>query len=459
MSDGQAPNIDVAALVATIRQEVARRRAHAGNGAAAPDPALRTRDVVGTSSAIEGGLEAGEQLARVGTTVPDWPERSGLKRRLSRLAARVVMRLVVFITKEQREFNVVMVRLLREIVGGLRELDAGLRQTQASLALLEDAYRDDMVVLDERIAARERPVDERVAALERWASDSTERLAADLARTGAEAARSTVRADELDRQLLRLRTGLALQERRLDVFLEEARRRLPAPLDQDQLRVLADGAAAAFEGFYAAFEDRFRGDRDEIKERLRVYLPIIVEVGAGAVVDLGCGRGELLELLRDAGIAARGVDTNRRMLEHCRARGLDVVEADGLAHLRSLPDASLAAVVGVHLIEHVEFATLLQLFDESLRVLRPGGVAIFETPNPANLLVGSCNFYQDPTHRHPIPSPLAQYVAEARGLCRVRILPLHPYPDAFNVHGSELGERVSALFYGPQDYAVIGYRA
>ena len=459
MSDGHTPDIDVAALVATIRQEVARRRGHGRNGAGMPDPAARTRDVVGTSSAIESGLEAGDQLARVGTTVPDWPERSGLKRRLSRLAARVVMRLAVFITKEQREFNLVAVRLLREIVGGLRELDGGLRQTQASLAFLEDAYREDMVALDERIAARERPVDERVAALERSATESTERLAAELARAGAEVARSTARADELDRQLLRLQTGIALQERRLDVFLEEARRRLPAPLDEEQLRVLADGAAAAFDGFYAAFEDRFRGDRDEIKDRLRVYLPIITEVGAGAVLDLGCGRGELLEILRDVGIAARGVDTNVRMLEHCRARGLDVVHADGLAHLRSLPGSSLAAVVGVHLIEHLDFATLLHVFDETLRVLRPGGVAIFETPNPANLLVGSCNFYQDPTHRRPIPSPLAQYVAEARGLCRVRILPLHPYPDAFNVHESEVGERVSAHFYGPQDYAVIGYRA
>jgi SAM-dependent methyltransferase len=452
MSDGQRADIDVAALVATIRQEIARRRADSRNGAGVPDPALRMRDVVG-------GLEAAEHLARVGTAVPDWPERGRLKRRLSRLAARVVMRLAVFITKEQREFNVAAVRVLREIVAGLRELDGGLRQTQASLAFLEDAYREDVAALDERLAARERPLDERLARLERSATESVERLAADLARVGADVARGAVRADDLDQRLLRLQTGIALQERRLDIFLEEARRRLPASFDDQQLRVLADGAAAAFDGFYAALEDRFRGDRDEIKERLRVYLPIIAEAGAGSVLDLGCGRGELLELLRDAGVTARGVDTNGRMLEQCRARGLDVVQADGLAHLRSLPDASLAAVVGVHIIEHLDFGTLLHVFDETVRVLRPRGVAIFETPNPANLLVGSCNFYQDPTHRRPIPSPLAQYVAEARGLCRVRIVPLHPYPEGSKLHGSELGERVSAHFYGPQDYVVIGYRA
>ena len=457
MTNGTSADIDVAALVAKIRQEVARRRAHGQNGAGPADRSV-PREASGLSPAIDAAVDATEQYARISATVPDWPEWGRLKRRLGRLAARVVMRLAVFITKDQREFNLASVRALREITGALRDLDGGLRQTQASLALLEDAYRADLAALDERLAARERPVDERLARLELSATESVERLAAELAGAGADVARGTARADDLDQRLLRLQTGVTLQERRLDMFLEEARRRLPAPFDDQQLRVLADGAAAAFDGFYAAFEERFRGGRDEIKERLRIYLPIIAEVGSGSVLDLGCGRGELLELLRDAGIAAHGVDTNRRMIEQVRARGLDVVEAEALAHLRGLPDASLAAVVAVHLIEHLDFAALLHLVDETVRVLRPGGVAIFETPNPANLLVGSCNFYQDPTHRRPIPSPLAQYVAEARGLCRVRILPLHPYPESSWVRGSDVGERVSAYFYGPQDYAVIGYR-
>src|SRR5262249_51947932 len=157
------------------------------------------------------------------------------------------------------------------------------------------------------------------------------------------------------------------------------------------------------------FHDDFRGTREEIKDRLRVYLPIVKEVGPGTALDVGCGRGEWLELLRDEGVQARGVDLNRHMIEDCRQRGLDVVPMDALTHLRGIPDASLAAVCGFHLVEHLAFDAFIMLLDETVRVLRSGGVAIFETPNPANLLVGSCNFYQDPTHRAPIPTGLARY--------------------------------------------------
>jgi len=102
---------------------------------------------------------------------------------------------------------------------------------------------------------------------------------------------------------------------------------------------------------------------------------------------------------------------------------------------------------------------LIQLLDETVRVLKPGGVAIFETPNPQNLLVGSCNFYMDPTHHNPLPSPMMKFMVEARGLCWVEVVNLHPYPATFRVNGSELAERFSEYFYGPQDYAVVGWKA
>ena len=101
---------------------------------------------------------------------------------------------------------------------------------------------------------------------------------------------------------------------------------------------------------------------------------------------------------------------------------------------------------------------LIKLFDETVRILKPGGVAIFETPNPQNLLMSSSNFYLDPTHRNPLPSPLIKFVAEARCLHQVKILDLHPYPAHFRVSGSDIAERFNDYFYGPQDYAVIGYK-
>jgi O-antigen chain-terminating methyltransferase len=96
-----------------------------------------------------------------------------------------------------------------------------------------------------------------------------------------------------------------------------------------------------------------------------------------------------------------------------------------------------------------------------VRVLKPSGLAIFETPNPQNVLVGSCNFYMDPTHCKPLPSAMIKFMAEARGLCRVQIINLHPYEEAFRVQGeqSELLRQFNEYFYGPRNYAVLGYKA
>ncbi|NSW92677.1 MAG: class I SAM-dependent methyltransferase, partial [Firmicutes bacterium] len=203
--------------------------------------------------------------------------------------------------------------------------------------------------------------------------------------------------------------------------------------------------------------------RDDIKERQRIYLPYIREAKAGTeerfVLDLGCGRGEWLELLKEEGFIARGVDINAAMVSLCNNLGLEVVQSDVLQYLRDLPGESLGAVTGFHIIEHLPFEVLIQLLDETVRVLKPGGIAIFETPNPENIQVGSCNFYLDPTHKNPLPSSMLKFIAEARGLCRVSVLNLHPYPESYWLSGSELAERFNQLFYGPQDYAVVGWKA
>lgn len=209
---------------------------------------------------------------------------------------------------------------------------------------------------------------------------------------------------------------------------------------------------------YAALEDRFRGSREEIRERFREYLPYLETVRDGLVIDLGSGRGEWLELMSEAGIAARGVEQNRISVEQCRARGFNVVDEDVLVYLRSLPDASLAAVTGFHIIEHFTIEALLTLLDEVVRVLRPGGLALFETPNPENVIVGSNFFYLDPTHHHPLPSELTHFLLETRGLERVEVLNLHPW-DAGRVAGEgELAERFNGFFFGPMDYAILGWK-
>jgi len=213
--------------------------------------------------------------------------------------------------------------------------------------------------------------------------------------------------------------------------------------------------------FYAALEDRFRGSREEIKERLKPYLPYVKRLAPSEnapVVDLGCGRGEWLEILKDNGVNALGVETNLVQLERCRGLGLEVVEQDMLSYLRGRPDKSAAAITGFHIIEHLSIETLVSLLDEAMRVLISGGLVIFETPNPENVLVGSNYFYFDPTHRHPIPGPLMQLLLETRGFHQIETITLHPWDSGRVAGEGELAERFNGLFFGPMDYAILGWK-
>lgn len=218
-----------------------------------------------------------------------------------------------------------------------------------------------------------------------------------------------------------------------------------------------------FDEMYAAFEERFRGSRELITERLREYLPRVRAVrerfDADAmlpVLDVGCGRGEWLELLREAGFAPRGVDSNRVTSAECQAHGLDVTHADVIAHLRTLEPNSVSLITGFHLIEHLPLHVLIELLDESLRVLAPGGAAIFETPNPKNLVVAACNFYSDPTHQSPVFPETIQFLLEQRGFVQVELEYMHTAPDNPFTGADRASEVLHGFLYGPLDYAVIG---
>ena len=160
------------------------------------------------------------------------------------------------------------------------------------------------------------------------------------------------------------------------------------------------GRRADQEKSYLEFENTFRGSEELIGNRQAVYLPLLE--GHAPVLDVGCGRGELLELLRDAGISATGVDIDPAMAERCRSKGLvGVVVGDAVGHLRAMPDSSLGAVVAAQVIEHLPYAELLDFIRLSAQKLRPGGRLIVETVNP-HAPKALKTFWVDLTHHHPI---------------------------------------------------------
>lgn len=186
------------------------------------------------------------------------------------------------------------------------------------------------------------------------------------------------------------------------------------------------------DGFYRAFEDRFRGSPEEIRGRLAAYRPLLRALSGGGgphrALDLGCGRGEWLEIAADEGLEARGVDLDDGMLARARAAGLDARRGDALGALREAPARSLAVVSGIHLAEHLPFAVLSELVGLALTALRPGGVLILETPDAENLRVGTLSFHNDPTHVRPVPAMVLAFLAEHHGFAEAATWRLNAPP-------------------------------
>jgi len=270
--------------------------------------------------------------------------------------------------------------------------------------------------------------------------------------------------NEIQLQILDHKRNILDQQRRLAILLKESKQYFTKTVSDKKPSAMISEEDHLLDALYVKFADLFRGTREDIKKRQAIYLPLIQAAKAGTksspVIDVGCGRGEWIELLKENQLSACGVDHNAVIIKECLERKLDVIEADIIHYLQKLKPNSAGAITCFHVIEHLPLNIMIQLFDETFRLLKPGGVAIYETPNPENLIVGACNFYLDPTHRNPLPPALTGFLLESRGLSRIEIKRLHPFPDNNRITGKEqeLLNRCNELFYGFQDYAVICYK-
>jgi len=250
--------------------------------------------------------------------------------------------------------------------------------------------------------------------------------------------------------LQRSRMAIAQQETRLSHLLDSSVK------DPVLTQAVQSEEDHLLDSLYFSLEDVLRGTPEQIKEEVKVYLPVLKNAGiTSEILDVGCGRGEWLEVLQQEGLQARGIDQNRIVLQRCRDLSLNVVESDALAYLQSLADESLSAVTAFHFAEHLELKTLVRFLDEVGRTLKPGGLLILETPNPENLVVGSCNFYLDPTHKNPIPIQTMQLLVEARGFRCQEVMKLHALSSTRIEVKDELTSHLNHFLYGPMNYAVV----
>ncbi|MCL4401495.1 MAG: class I SAM-dependent methyltransferase [Acidobacteria bacterium] len=209
--------------------------------------------------------------------------------------------------------------------------------------------------------------------------------------------------------------------------------------------------ASAFD--YGRFAERFRGSRELVRGRQKFYLPFFT--GCREVLDIGCGRGEFLELMREAGVPARGVDLVEESVALCRQQGLQAEVADLYQYLGALPDASLDGIFSAQVVEHLPPERLPGMLRLAAAKLARGGVLAMETPNPQCLAIFATHFYLDPTHTRPIPHPLLAFYMEEYGLGGIEVHPLSPAVESMPALAS-LPEEFRNAFFGGLDYAIIG---
>jgi O-antigen chain-terminating methyltransferase len=213
--------------------------------------------------------------------------------------------------------------------------------------------------------------------------------------------------------------------------------------------------------FYVQFEHWFRGTEEEITKRQSVYLPYFLDSPLDSkkypVIDIGCGNGEFVGVLEENGIKAIGLDLNKAMVDNVNKKGLTGIQGDALSYLSGLKPNSVKAITGFHIVEHIPFLDLVKIFTECYRVLAPGGFVLFETPNPENVIVGTCNFYNDPSHLHPLPPSFLEFTIKTRGFPKTEIKRLHPLKKTIK-SDDPLVQEMADRFFGPQDYAVIAHK-
>jgi O-antigen chain-terminating methyltransferase len=418
--------------------------------------------------------------------IPAPPTASGLQNRL----AGFIWRIVGPYLQRQVAFNSLLVDHLNRTATAHRE---GLRISEQAADLLQERLAEQLdfnarlILYLQQITAYVDTKDRETAggtlvlnaALSGLADDTDKRWESLSARVDAR-----TRTIESSQEALRTMIGVS-QQASLTLKREVERLVAGAPVHHAVLESTPphdagppdgrDGFAPALDAYkYVGFEDQFRGSREVIRERLASYVPLFRE--ATDVLDVGCGRGEFLELLSAAGISSRGVDLNHEMVQLCRSRSLDVTEADAVGYLGGLPDASLGGIFAAQVVEHLQPGYLLRFLELAFHKVRPGGRVVLETLNPACWVAFFDSYIRDITHVWPLHPDTLRYLVVASGFTRAEIEYRSPVPEHERLQRvacdpdvdprlrelvdtvNDNVDRLNARLYTHLDYAVVAER-
>lgn len=445
---------ELAAVIAEIRERV---RARNPNGVAPgnlplPDlgPLLHARDA------------AEAKVASIGTVNP---RRGGPLNSIIQSLKRTVARALDWHVREQVEFNRGVMACVQATIETLNEckqtfsLIAGVREEARELRDIRNHWAEWRVGWEQKLAYTEiqflRSVSELQAAFQHRVTLMDANYREQMKAQHADFERAMERqSGEIHQRFWNEWAGLrADYERMIHSELRLVRQRASLAHAVEQVSTSAPPEFANVD--WLKFAEKFRGGENDIRARQRMYATRFRE--HAPVLDLGCGRGEMLEVFRESGIAARGIDLNDDSIALCQASGLDVEKADLFAYLGALPDGSLGGVVCCQVVEHLPPARLPEMIRLIHAKLRTGGLVAIETPNPECLAIFATHFYIDPTHRHPIPPVLASFYLEEAGFGGIEIERLSPAIESMPSL-SELPEAFRKEFFGSLDYAAFAVK-
>jgi 2-polyprenyl-3-methyl-5-hydroxy-6-metoxy-1,4-benzoquinol methylase len=463
---------ELAAVLAEIRQRV---RARNPNGAASGEiPLADLTALLHARDAAEG------KVASIGTVNP---RPSGLLNSTIQRLKRLVARALDWHVREQVEFNRAMVACVQSTLEALNDANRGLAALSGYSARIDGLREEFNLAFHELRNEAQQLMDVRTH-WSQWRVDWENKLAANeihFLKSVAELQssfqhrvtlmdanyREQVKAHHANFEAAMVRQSEEIHKRfwaDLDRIRTEYETVIHAELrlarqKASLARVTDQVAGSAPPEFgkidWLKFAEKFRGSEPAVRERQQIYAARFD--GHAPVLDIGCGRGEMLEVFRQAGTAAHGIDLNDDSVALCRSKGLEAEKADLFAYLNSLADSSLSGVVCCQVVEHLPPERLPQMIRLLHDKLRPGGMVAIETPNPECLAIFATHFYIDPTHRHPIPPALMSFYLEEAGFGRIEVERLYPAVEAMPSL-AELPEAFRKDFFGSLDYAVFATR-